>query len=131
METAAIPQAMTMRPLTLRSRVTNGRRSFVDGDGNSAWARRWRDLIALHVSDLGGADAMSEAQLSLVRRCATIEAELEAAEGRLSKGEEIDLDAYTRAAGHLRRILESLGLRRVPRDVTPTIAEIMARHAVP
>jgi hypothetical protein len=120
MQTAAVPHAITPRPLTTRSKVTNKRRSFVDGDGNSAWARRWRDLIELHVADLGPPEALSEAQVSLVRRCATIEIELEAAEGRLSKGEEVDLDAYTRAAGHLRRILESLGLRRVARDLGPT-----------
>jgi hypothetical protein len=47
--------------------VTNGRRTFVVGDGRGPWARRYRDLIALHVSDLGGPDAgLSEAQLSLI-----------------------------------------------------------------
>lgn len=112
-----------------RSAVTNGSRDFVDGDGRSPWARRWRDLVALHSSDLGGADALSEAQASLVRRVATIEIELEAQEGKLSKGEQIDLDAYTRAAGHLRRILETLGLKRVPRDVTPDLHRYIAERA--
>jgi hypothetical protein len=36
-------------------------------------------LIAAHSSDLGGADHLSEAQRSLVRRCSAIELELEAA----------------------------------------------------
>ena len=54
---------------------------------------------------------------------ATIEIELEQLEGKLSKGEAVDLDGYTRAAGHLRRILESLGLERKQRDVTPSVAE--------
>jgi hypothetical protein len=39
-------------------------------------------------------------------------------EGRLSQGEEINLDSSGRAASHLRRILESLGLERKARDVT-------------
>src|SRR6516162_9963388 len=105
------------RPKRIRSAVSNGRRLFVDGDGNSAWSRRYRDLIVGHVSDLGGRDMLSEAQLSLIKRASTLELELEQAEGRLSKGEQIDLDAYGRAASHLRRILESLGLERKPRDV--------------
>ena len=40
-------------------------------------------------------------------------------EDRLSKGEQIDLDLFTRSAGHLRRILEALDLR----DVTDAHAE--------
>jgi hypothetical protein len=97
--------------------VTNGKRLYVDGDGNSAWSRRYRDLIAGHVSDMGGRDIISEAQLSLIRRSSAIECELELMEGKLSKGEPVDLDTFTRAASHLRRILETLGLERIPRQV--------------
>ncbi len=108
-------------PRRQRSAVTNGRRLFVEGDGSSAWSRRYKDLIAAHASDLGGADVLSEAQRSLVRRASAIELELEQMEGRLSQGEPVDLDAFTRAAGHLRRILETLGLERRPRDITPPL----------
>jgi hypothetical protein len=38
------------------------------GDGRSAWARRWNDLIFAHASDLGGPEALSEAQTSICRR---------------------------------------------------------------
>jgi hypothetical protein len=101
-----------------RSQATSGRRVFVDGDGNSRWARRYRDLIAAHVADLGGADILSEAQLSLIKRASAIELELEQAEGKLSMGEAVDLDSFTRAASHLRRLFETLGLDRKARDVT-------------
>jgi hypothetical protein len=101
-----------------RSRVTTGRKVFVEGDGNSRWARRYRDLIAAHCQDLGGVDLLSEAKLSLIKRASAIELELEQAEGRLSMGEAVDLDAFTRAASHLRRLFEVLGLERRPRDVT-------------
>jgi hypothetical protein len=113
------------RPKRVRSAVTNNRRLFVDGDGTSAWARRFRDLIFGHVSDLGGRDMLSEAQLSLIKRASTLELELEQAEGRLSKGEQIDLDSYGRAASHLRRILESLGLERKPKDIGPTLGDLL------
>lgn len=106
-------------PSRQRSAVTNGRRLFVEGDGNSAWSRRFRDLTAQHAADLGGTVSLSEAQQSLIRRVSAIEVELEQMEGRMSKGEAVDLDGYTRAAGHLRRLLESLGIERRARDVTP------------
>jgi hypothetical protein len=34
-------------------------------------------------------------------------------------GEPVDLDVFTRSASHLRRIFETLGVERRPRDVTP------------
>jgi len=68
--------AIVNRPTRTRSKVTNGRRTFVDGDGKSAWARRRKDMIELHVADMGGWDALSEAQISLATRAAVIEVEL-------------------------------------------------------
>ena len=37
-----------------RSRVTNGSAILPGVDGRSVWARRFRDLMGLHLSDLGG-----------------------------------------------------------------------------
>jgi len=54
---------------------------------------------------------------------------LEQLEGKLSKGEPVDLDSYTRASSHLRRILETLGIERRPRDVTPSVTEYVAHTA--
>jgi hypothetical protein len=107
-----------------RSRVTTGRAVFVEGDGNSRWARRYRDLISAHCQDLGGLDLLSEAQLSLIRRASAIELELEQMEGKLSMGEQIDLDMFTRSASHLRRLFETLGIERKARDVTRDGVEI-------
>jgi hypothetical protein len=106
-------------PHRQRSRVTNGHALFVNGDGNSAWSRRYRDLVVQHVIDMGGADRLSQAQIGLAKRCAAISVELELMEGRLSKGEPVDLDLFTRSASHLRRIYETLGLSRVPKDINP------------
>jgi hypothetical protein len=114
------------RSVQNRSAVTNRKRLFVEGDGRSPWARRWRDLVELHAGDLGGIDVLSEAQFSLIKRAATIEVELELSEGRMSMGQEVDLDVFTRSASHLRRILETLGIERRPRDVTPTLREYLA-----
>lgn len=110
----------------IRSAVTNGERAFVLGNGCSPWARRQLDLIALHASDLGGLDHLSENQFSLCRRAATLETELEMLEGQLSLGKVADLDLYNRLSGNLRRILESLGLERVSRNVTPDLKSYLA-----
>ncbi len=100
------------------------------GDGNSPWARRQRDLAELYLADLGPSETLSEAEVGLARRAATLACELEGMEGKLSMGDEVDLDLYSRVAGHLRRIHESLGIKRAARDVTPDLhAYIAAREA--
>jgi hypothetical protein len=85
--------------------------------------RRLRDLIADHVSDLGGEANLSSAELALVRRasmlalqCELMEARWQATDGEAPSR---DLDCYQRVTGALRRTLESLGLSRRTRDVTP------------
>jgi hypothetical protein len=118
-------EAASIAPMQ-RSAVTNGRRPFVDGDGNSAWTRRYADLVRGHVADLGGGDVLSEAEIGLIKRASTLEVELERMEGKLSKGEQIDLDLYGRSLNTLRRTLESLGLKRVARDVTPDLRTYLA-----
>lgn len=112
-------------PPRQRSAVTNGRRKFIDGDGRSAWSRRYRDLISAHVSDITAGMQPSAGQLSLIRRASAIEIELEKMEGQLAQGLEIDFDLFSRATGHLRRVLETLGLERRPRDVGPTLSDIL------
>jgi hypothetical protein len=107
-----------------RSRVTTGRAVFVEGDGNSRWARRYRDLISAHCQDLGGIDLLSGAQLSLIRRASAIELELEQMEGKLSMGQSVDLDVFTRSASHLRRLFETIGIERRAKTVTPDGVEI-------
>ena len=77
-----------------RSAITSGRTLLIDGDPNSAWSRRYHDLITRHVGDLGGANMLSEAQLSLIRRAAALACELEQMEARMSQGIEVNLDSF-------------------------------------
>jgi hypothetical protein len=126
MDIAAATPPTVQRPSKLRSATSNGNRAFVlGGDGRGVWVRRWRDLTELHVSDLGGPEACSEAQLSLCRRIATTEVQIEQMEAKMSEGDDsVDLDLFNRFAGNLRRMLESIGLERRARDVGPTLASI-------
>jgi hypothetical protein len=100
-----------------QSAVTSRRQLFIEGDGNSPWARRYSDLVNGHIADLGGRDLLSDAELHLIKDAATIEVELEQMQGRLSLGEPVDLDLFTRSTSHLRRLFETIGLKRAPKPV--------------
>jgi hypothetical protein len=104
-----------------KSRITNGSALLPGIDGRSPWVRRCKDVIAAHLSDLGGEDNTSAAERSLVRRCAVLTVELELLEAKFATMGEAppdELDLYQRTAGNLRRLLEAVGLQRRPRDVT-------------
>jgi hypothetical protein len=116
---------------THRSRVTNGSAVLPGVDGRSQWMRRLRDLIALHLSDLGGEAAVSEAERSIIRRAATLSVELERMEQSFALAGEADapaLDQYQRTSNTLRRLLEAVGLERRARDVTPTLSQYLANR---
>jgi hypothetical protein len=125
---AAPERGLRVRSPNNRSKVSNGLKLLPGLDGRSTWARRFHDLCAAHASDCGGPDSLSEAQISLIRRSAALEVTLEKLETDMANGVEVNLDLYSRVAGHLRRILETVGVRRVAKDVTPKLADILLRH---
>jgi hypothetical protein len=94
-----------------RSKVTTGSNMFIEGDGRSPWARRWSDLIIAHVNDLGGPEMLSEAQISICRRVATLECELESIEGKMSASQPFDIEVYVRLARTLCRLFELIGIK--------------------
>ena len=105
-----------------RSRITNGSALLPGVDGRSPWVRRCKDVIAAHLSDLGGEDNTSAAERSIIRRASVLTVELERLEAKFALADaasDSDLDLYQRAAGNLRRLLEAVGIQRRPRDVTP------------
>jgi len=115
-----------------QSRITTGS-TFLEGiDGRSSYARRWRDLTALHIADLGGADQCSTAVKSIVRRIATLSVQLEAYDARFAEAgiaEPGGLDLYSRISNTLRRHLETIGLKRVAKDITPHLADYLEEKA--
>lgn len=130
------PSASGMRPVypaTHRTRITNGKDLLPGVDGRTFWVRRMRDVMALHVSDLGGVEACSEAEKSIIRRAAAITVEMERLERVFAlagdTGPDLEtLSLYSRLANTLRRLLDMTDLQRRSRDITPTIDEYM--HAV-
>jgi hypothetical protein len=115
----------------LRSRITNGSALLPGIDGRSAWVRRCKDVIASHVSDLGGEDACSAAEHSIIRRASVMTVELERLEVRFATAGEADadeLDQYSRIASNMRRLLESVGIKRRPREVQQTLEAYLSSN---
>lgn len=116
------PDHDNMQPFN-RSRVTNGSALLPGVSNRSTWARRLRDLIEIHSADRG--DDLSEAERSIIRRASVLTVELEYQEARFATMREsgrqpsaLELDVYSRLTGQLRRLLETIGIDRRPRDVT-------------
>jgi hypothetical protein len=107
-----------------RSKITNGSAVLLGVDGRSAWVRRAKDIIASHLSDLGGDDNVSAAERSIVRRASVLTVELEKLETKFALAESAsaaDLDLYVRASGNLRRLLQTIGLERRAKDITGVV----------
>jgi hypothetical protein len=110
-------------PRAQRSRTANGSKTLIGVDGRSAWIRRLKDQVFAHIQWRGGEAACTSAELSLIRRAACLEVELERMEQSFANAgqaspEQIDL--YARVVGNLRRTFETLamGLEPRARDVT-------------
>jgi hypothetical protein len=91
------------------------------------WVRRARELIADHLSDLGGVENTSAAEQSIIRRASTLTVECERFEERFAKaaeGQTVDpyeLRLYRNCIDTLRRSLETIGLQRRPRDLSDVV----------
>jgi hypothetical protein len=132
METASETTApLAGRQHAHRSSVSNGTRLFaVAGlDGRTQTARRFRDLIEVWTLDLGGAELLSEGQRQLIRRAASLSIMAEAAEADLARDMDMDVNTYGMVCDRLRRIIESLGIERKARDVTPSLTSYLQSKA--
>jgi hypothetical protein len=133
METAENIATFAAKPAPLRSRVTNGKTLFAQGgDNRGAWARRWRDLFELHLSDYGGRENMSEAELAICGMVSTARVEMEQLAARMSEGQATsdDVDLFNRLAGNVRRHLETLGLERRARPVDDGSDFLLKAHGL-
>jgi hypothetical protein len=104
-----------------RSKVPNGQLPFVEGDARRKISRRFRDVLASIVTDLGGVERLSEGQKQLARRCAMLSVECEKMESAAVAGLPFDVDRYGLLTDRLGRAFQRLGLRRVAHDMTPDL----------
>jgi hypothetical protein len=84
-----------------------------------------RDAI---ISDLGGRDALSRAELELIDRAAGLVTRLSAADAEMLSGapQSLGPGEYSTLSNSLNRILCTLGLQRRPKDVTPDLTDYIA-----
>jgi hypothetical protein len=114
-------------PPQFRTKKGTGAVVLTGVDGRSLMARRFREISAAMAADLG--NDLTEAQRHLIARAATLICWSEEREAELARGEEFDVALYSTVTNTLRRLLDTLGIERRPRDVTPSLHDYLARRA--
>ncbi|MGB9056026.1 MAG: hypothetical protein WCC54_27525 [Pseudolabrys sp.] len=111
-----------------RSRLTNKKDLLPGVDGRTVVYRRFRDIASQVALDQGGLDQLSEARLQLVRRFAAAAVLAEQLEAALANGQEINIAEHGLLCSTLVRIAQRIGINRVPRDVSLTLADILREN---
>ena len=114
-------------PTNNRSRIGNMNAVLPDVDGRSAAMRRYKEILAQLVCDVGGDP--SEAQFTIARRAATLAVWCEQRESDMANGLPIDIGEFTTATNALRRLLVDLGLERRKKEITLDIRGYIAAKA--
>jgi hypothetical protein len=109
-----------------KSAVTNGKRLHVVPPGDTAWSRRFRDVLAQILADITPPDGLlSEGQRQLARRAATLCIVCEQQEGIAAAGEAIDLETYGKLSDRLGRVFQRLGLKRIASGNGPSLGDVL------
>jgi hypothetical protein len=107
--------------------VANGSAALPNTDGRGVVVRRFKEISAAIIgADQGGEDALTEVRLQLIRRFAAAACLAEQMEARLANGEVIDIAEHAQLCSTLVRLSQRIGLDRVPKDVSPSLAEYLA-----
>ena len=100
--------------------------SLDDMDRRTNAYRRCAELIAHVERDLGGPGRLSNAQQQLIRHAALTTGMIEDLGSRWLSGEPIDPTMFATLTNSARRLFETVGLQRVPREVVPTVDRYLA-----
>jgi hypothetical protein len=100
-------------------------------DGRTRAMQRVRALMAAIENDLGGRDHLTLGQRQLVQRAAVLGAVIEDSEARWAAGAPFEVSNYLAAINAQRRVLATLGLQRVARDVTDLETYVTSREPRP
>jgi hypothetical protein len=113
------------RKVSARSRVSNGADILPDVDGRTAVARRYRDIAAQIIADMGGTSQCAEARLQLIRRFAAAAVLAEQMEARLANGHSISMTDHALLSSTLVRLAQRIGIDRRSRNTTPSLSEYL------
>jgi hypothetical protein len=104
-------------------------RQFEGLDRRSLPYLETKRLIDAMQADLGGADQLSAAEKQMVQHAAILGAVIAKTEAHFLKHQRIDAAEYCLVVNAQRRLFETLGTRRRPRDVTPDLQTYLATKA--
>jgi hypothetical protein len=104
--------------------------TLADLDRRTGAAKRAHDLMkAIHV-DLGGEDRLATGERQLIQRAALLAVLAEDLEARWLLGQSIDTGTLCAIGNAQRRLFETVGLRRIARDIAPRLSSYLANaHA--
>lgn len=110
--------APRVRSPQFRTRVGNGKTIFLTNRdvAHTIKGRRFAELYHQGVSDLGG--DLSMAQDAILQMAVTLTVECQMAQVRLVSDEPFDAVKFSTNANAARRLYETLGIKRTPRDIT-------------
>ena len=109
-----------------RDKLTNGSKTLPDTDGRLRIARRFRDIAAAILVDQGGASELcSESRRQLIRRFSAACVLAEDLEGRLARGEEIDVERHALLCSTLTRLAQRIGIDRRAKNITPSLGDYL------
>lgn len=94
-------------------------------DGRTRAAKMFEQVEVSVIEDLGGDDNISAVQRHLISAFAGMAVCLEDLNVRIMLGEQVDLNAFATCSSTLIRIANRIGVRRVPRDVSPSLADLL------
>ena len=108
-----------------RDRLTNGSKLLPDTDGRLRIAKRFRGIANAVLADQGGAEMCSESRRQLIRRFSAACVLAEELEGRLARGEEIDVERHALLCSTLTRLVQRIGIDRRAKNITPSLSEYL------
>ena len=97
-----------------------------DLDGRTRAAQLVRTTMADIAGDLGGPEHLTTGEQQIIKRAALTGAMLEDMGCRWLSGEPVDPALYATLSNAERRLLETVGLKRRARDVTPSLNSYLA-----
>ena len=100
-------------------------------DGRSRLAKRYAALVHKIVTDLGGADGLSEVEKSLVQRASFTVLQIEMIEAKALGGtplNSIDFERHGSLTDRFRRLAQVIGLERRTKSVD-TLADYIRRKS--
>jgi hypothetical protein len=105
---------------------------YLDAVLRNGLGRHFRGLTMRIVEDLGGENALSTAEKVLIQRCAMLATECERMERESLNGTTpFDPTVYSTLTGQLTRTLNTVGIKRRPKDVTPTLNDYIVATREP